>query len=114
MLFDTDQLWVADITYVAIPAGFVFVAVILDAWSRKAGVMPLEFWLGRFADAETQQVYRARQQALYGLAEASSPPVRGDLFLPGLKKARKIWLTQGEKASGRREPTLLPLNPTMP
>jgi transposase InsO family protein len=30
-----DQLWVADITYVAIPAGFVYVAVILDAWSRK-------------------------------------------------------------------------------
>jgi len=30
-----DQLWVADITYVAIAAGFVYVAVILDAWSRK-------------------------------------------------------------------------------
>ncbi|PND20308.1 BatD family protein [Sinorhizobium meliloti] len=90
------------------------IARALDAWSRKAGVMPLEFWLGRFADAETQQVYRARQRALYGLAEASSRPVRGDLFLPGLKKARKIWLTQGEKASVRREPALLPLNPTMP
>ncbi len=30
-----NQLWVADITYVAIIAGFVYVAVILDAWSRK-------------------------------------------------------------------------------
>src|SRR3954447_24500676 len=30
-----DQLWVADITYLAIPTGFVYVAVILDAWSRK-------------------------------------------------------------------------------
>ena len=30
-----DQLWVADITYVAIARGFVYVAVILDAWSRK-------------------------------------------------------------------------------
>jgi len=30
-----DQLWVADITYVAIPASFVYVAVIRDAWSRK-------------------------------------------------------------------------------
>lgn len=30
-----DQLWVADITYVAIPTGFAYVAVILDAWSRK-------------------------------------------------------------------------------
>ncbi|YCI04926.1 BatD family protein [Ensifer sp. D2-11] len=90
------------------------IARALDAWSRKAGVTPLEYWLGRFADAETQQVYQDRQGALYGLAEASSRPVRGDLFLPGLKKARKIWLTQGEKAPGRRVPALLPLNPTMP
>lgn len=30
-----DQLWVADITYVAIPTGFVYVAVILDASSHK-------------------------------------------------------------------------------
>ena len=30
-----DQLWVADLTYVAIAAGFVYVAVILDAWSRR-------------------------------------------------------------------------------
>jgi putative transposase len=30
-----NQLWVADITYVAILAGFVYVGVILDAWSRR-------------------------------------------------------------------------------
>ena len=30
-----DQLWVSDITYVAIATGFVYVAVILDAWSRR-------------------------------------------------------------------------------
>jgi putative transposase len=30
-----NQLWVADITYVAISAGFVYVAVLLDAWSRR-------------------------------------------------------------------------------
>jgi len=30
-----DQLWIADITYVAIAVGFVYVAVILDAWSRR-------------------------------------------------------------------------------
>jgi len=30
-----DQLWVADITYVGIASGFVYVAVILDAWSRR-------------------------------------------------------------------------------
>jgi len=31
-----NQLWVADITYVAIHEGFAYVAVILDAWSRRA------------------------------------------------------------------------------
>jgi putative transposase len=30
-----DQLWVADLTYVAIKAGFVYLAIVLDAWSRK-------------------------------------------------------------------------------
>ena len=35
-----NQLWVADVTYVAIPAGFTYVAVILGAWSRRASAAP--------------------------------------------------------------------------
>lgn len=30
-----DQLWVADMTYVAVAVGFVYVALIMDAWSRR-------------------------------------------------------------------------------
>ena len=30
-----DKLWVADLTYVAVAVGFVYVAVIMDAWSRR-------------------------------------------------------------------------------
>jgi hypothetical protein len=30
-----NQLWVADLTYVGIPCGFVYLAAVLDAWSRK-------------------------------------------------------------------------------
>jgi putative transposase len=30
-----NQLWVADITYISLPRGFVYLAVILDAWSRR-------------------------------------------------------------------------------
>lgn len=30
-----DQLWVADITYVTIIGGFAYVAIVLDAWSRR-------------------------------------------------------------------------------
>jgi len=30
-----NQLWIADITYVPTAAGFLYLAVVLDAWSRK-------------------------------------------------------------------------------
>ena len=30
-----NQLWIADLTYITIPGGFVYLAAILDAWSRK-------------------------------------------------------------------------------
>lgn len=30
-----NQLWVADITYIATGGGFLFLAVVLDAWSRR-------------------------------------------------------------------------------
>ena len=30
-----NQLWVADITYVPTASGFLYLAVVLDAWSRK-------------------------------------------------------------------------------
>lgn len=42
-----DQLWAADITYIAIAAGFVYLAVILDAWSRRV----IGYALSRSIDA---------------------------------------------------------------
>jgi putative transposase len=30
-----NQLWVADITYIPTVAGFLYLAVVLDVWSRK-------------------------------------------------------------------------------
>jgi len=42
-----DQLWVADLTYVAIQGGFAYVAVILDAWSRRV----VGYAIGRSIDA---------------------------------------------------------------
>jgi putative transposase len=42
-----DQLWVADITYVAVAGGFVYVAVIMDAWSRRI----VGYAIGRRIDA---------------------------------------------------------------
>jgi putative transposase len=48
-----NQLWVADITYVAITTGFVYLAVILDAWSRRVvgyairAAQSMRVWLRR-------------------------------------------------------------------
>jgi putative transposase len=42
-----NQLWVADITYIAIAAGFVYLAAILDAWSRRV----VGYAIGRSVDA---------------------------------------------------------------
>jgi putative transposase len=41
-----DQLWVAHITHVAVARGFVYLAVILDAWSRRV----VGYALGRQID----------------------------------------------------------------
>lgn len=42
-----DRLWVADLTYIPIAVGFVYVAVIMDAWSRRI----VGYAIGRRIDA---------------------------------------------------------------
>lgn len=44
---EPDQLWVGDITFVAIASGFVYVAIVLDAWSRRV----VGYAIGRRIDA---------------------------------------------------------------
>lgn len=59
-----NQLWVADLTYVAIAVGFVYLAVILDAWSRRV----IGYALGRTIDA------RLTVAALRAAIEGRKPP----------------------------------------
>jgi len=59
-----DQLWVSDITYVAIATGFVYVAVVLDAWSRRV----VGYAIGRSIDA------RLTVAALKAAIERRKPP----------------------------------------
>jgi putative transposase len=42
-----DRLWVADLTYVAIAVGFVYVALVMDGWSRRI----VGYAIGRRIDA---------------------------------------------------------------
>ena len=59
-----NQLWVADITYIAITGGFVYLAVILDAWSRRV----VGYAISRAIDA------RLAAAALKAAIQARSPP----------------------------------------
>ena len=59
-----DQLWVSDITYVALPARFIYVAIILDAWSR----LIVGYAIGRSIDA------RLTLAALTTAIERRKPP----------------------------------------
>ena len=59
-----NQLWVADITYVTIATGFVYLAAILDAWSRRV----IGYAIGRSIDA------RLAVAALKAAIGAHDPP----------------------------------------
>jgi putative transposase len=61
---EPNQLWVADLTYVAIAAGFVYLAVILDAWSRRV----VGYALSRRIDT------RLALAALRAAIDARQPP----------------------------------------
>jgi len=54
-----DQLWVADITYIPTWAGFLYLAVVIDAWSRRVVGWAMETHL------RTELVLEALDMALY-------------------------------------------------
>jgi putative transposase len=58
LLTGPDQLWVADITYIRLQSEFVYLAVVLDAYSRRV----IGWNLGR--SLETELALGALQQAL--------------------------------------------------
>src|SRR5712664_2280883 len=58
MLTAVDQLWVADITYIRLPREFVYLAVVLDAFSRRVIGWALDRHL------TTELTLKALQQAL--------------------------------------------------
>jgi putative transposase len=59
-----NQLWVADITYIAISTGFVYLAVILDAWSRRVVGYAISRSIdARLATAALKAAIRVRRPA---------------------------------------------------
>lgn len=59
-----DQLWLVDITYVAIRSGFAYVAIVLDAWSRRV----IGYAIGRSIDV------RLTLGALHAALKGRRPP----------------------------------------
>lgn len=79
-----NQLWVADLTYIAIATGFVYLAAILDAWSRRV----VGYAISRSIDA------RIAVAALKAAVRARHPPCgcihhsdRGSQYASGLYRA---------------------------
>src|SRR5205823_1894003 len=62
MVDGPNQVWVADITYIAIAVGFVYMAAILDAWSRRVVGYAISRSIdARLAVAALKAAVRARQ-----------------------------------------------------
>jgi transposase InsO family protein len=74
-----DQLWVADITYIRLRAEFVYLAVILDGFSRKVVGWALERTLtSRLAIAALEQAIGRRQPGLIHHSDRGVQYVCGD------------------------------------
>lgn len=79
ILDDPNQLWVGNLTYVAISGSFAYVTIILDAWSRRV----VGYAIGRSIDARLAlaalKVAIARRRPRPGCIHYSD---RGSQYLP--------------------------------
>jgi transposase InsO family protein len=67
-----NQVWVADITYIRTPQGFLFLGLITDLWSRKI----VGHHLG--PSLAVEQVLKALRMALRGLQDGQRPIHQSD------------------------------------
>ena len=86
-----NQLWIADLTYVAIPGGFVYLAAILDAFSRKV----VGYAISR--SMEARLVVAALKSAVRGppATQGLHPPFRSSIAIRSgyvSKTACRPWL----------------------
>ncbi len=92
-----NQLWVADLTYVAIPGGFVCLAALVDAWSRKVvGYANSRSMDARIAVAALKAAIKARNPGKGCIHH----PDRGSLYASAVY--RELLATQGLAGSMSR------------
>ena len=71
-----DQLWVADITYIPTWAGFLYLAVVLDAWSRRVvgWAMATHLRTELVLDALNMALWQRRPEAVIHHSDQGSQP----------------------------------------
>jgi transposase InsO family protein len=100
MLTDVDQLWVADITYIRLQAEFIYLAVILDAYSRRVIGWALDrtledkITLGALRMALSQRIV---EPGLIHHSDRGSQYASGDYT--GLLKEHGIGISMSRKAN---------------
>src|SRR5438309_9137944 len=80
MLTNVDQLWVADITYIRLREEFVFLAVILDAFSRRVIGWALDRTIKDDLTLRALRMALARRSVQSGLVHHSD---RGSQYASG-------------------------------
>ena len=75
-----NQLWVADITYIRLLREFVYLAVVLDAFSRRV----IGWSLGRTLEAELAWSRRPRRRTTSGVWFSTWTPQRAPVNRVGI------------------------------
>jgi putative transposase len=100
ILTGTDQLWIADITYIRLREEFVFLAVILDAYSRRVIGWALDRTLEDELTLAALRMALARRVVEAGLVHHSD---RGSQYASGdytdLLKDRGITISMSRKGN---------------
>lgn len=95
-----DQLWVADITYIRLETEFVYLAVILDAYSRRAIGWALERTLEDELTMAALRMALARRIPAPGLVHHSDRGVQyASRDYTDLLKAREITISMSRKGN---------------
>jgi len=71
-----DQVWVADITYIRLPTAFIYLAAILDAYSRRCVGWALARWIDTDLTVTALGMAVARRQPAPGLIHHSDRGVQ--------------------------------------
>jgi transposase InsO family protein len=120
-----DRLWVADLTYIPTGAGVLYLAVVVDAWSRRVIGWAMESHLRTALvlaalDMAVEQrqpvdvIHHSDQGCQYtsiafGL-RCREAGVRRSMGSVGVPRERRGWVVSAARGAARRPPVMVPRN----